>query len=182
MLPEKYKFLEEIGILPKLVSAALQYLGLKEYPGTGNNNPVIMNMATSLGLSRAQYGNDEVAWCALFISFLMKITGKPLPFTGYDLIRAKSYMQWGNPVSMIDIRLGDVVVKHRVGGDHVFLAIAESEHTIHGLGGNQSNCVCFAEMDKLTITAVRRYYATTIPNSAKKYYINSSGVLSKSEA
>lgn len=65
MIPEKYKFLETIGTLPKLISASLQYLGLKEYSGTSNNNAVIMNMALSLGLTKNEYPNDEVPWCAL---------------------------------------------------------------------------------------------------------------------
>ena len=51
MLPDKYKWLENIGTLPKLVNASLQYLGVKEYAGTKDNNPVIMNMAKELGIA-----------------------------------------------------------------------------------------------------------------------------------
>lgn len=60
MLPAQYSFLEQVGALPKLVLSSLNYLGLKEYPGTANNNPVIMNMAKDLGIS-AIYPNDEMA-------------------------------------------------------------------------------------------------------------------------
>lgn len=184
MIPEKYKFLETIGTLPKLISASLQYLGLKEYSGTSNNNAVIMNMALSLGLTKNEYPNDEVPWCALYHSFLMHLTGKPLPYKGYELLRAKSFETWGNHVELDDIKLGDTIVKYRSGGYHVCLAIAESTNTntVHELGGNQSNSVCFGEIDKGTITAVRRFYSIAPPLSVKKYFIDSSGHLSTNES
>jgi uncharacterized protein (TIGR02594 family) len=181
MLPKAYQFLDEIGQLPKLVAASLQYLGLKEFPGIENNNPVIMSMAENLGVKNI-YTNDDMAWCALYHSYLMKITGKPLPFTGYELIRANSYREWGNKVELSDIKLGDTVVLNRPGGAHVFLAIAVSNATVHGLGGNQSNSVSLGEFDLSRVVAVRRFYATAPPESVKQYFVDRIGNISKNEA
>ena len=179
MLTGKFGFIETIGTLPKLVAASLNYLGLRETPGTGNNNPVIMNMAKELGISHI-YKNDEVAWCALYMCFLCHITGKPMPFESYDILRAKSFEKWGSPVDVP--QFGDVLVFSRPEGAHVGLYIAESKTTFFVLGGNQSNSVNITEILKSRLTASRRYYATAPPASVKKYVMGSTGVISKNEA
>lgn len=184
MIPEKYKWLNTIGTLPKLVSAALQYLGVKEIPGQ-KSNPVIMEMARGLGVSSI-YTNDDMSWCAVFINHLIKITGKPIvdyKNDKYNLLRARYLLNWGHPVDKDDIRLGDVVIIERPGGGHVFilLAIAKNGNLI-GIGGNQGNQVSIAEFDIDRVLGVRRYYATGIPESAKKYIVDSSGVVSTNEA
>jgi hypothetical protein len=89
MLPEKYKWLDTIGELPKMVAAALQYLGIREVKGE-SNNPAIMDMAKGLGVANI-YTNDDMSWCALFINHLIRITGKPAVDTNgdkYNLLRA----------------------------------------------------------------------------------------------
>lgn len=183
-LPPKYKWLESIGTLPKLVSAALQYLGVREIPGSASN-PIIMDMARGLNVSDI-YSNDDISWCALFINHLLRITGKPpLDYKGdrYNILRAKGMLQWGNVVGEDDIRLGDIVILKREGGGHVFIAIAMTKKgTIVGIGGNQSNSVSFSEFDQKRIIGVRRYYATGMPSSAKKYVIDGSGILSTNES
>lgn len=181
MLPTKYQFLESIGVLPKLVQAGLNYLGVKEYPGKSSNNPVIMNMAKELGIGSI-YINDEIAWCAVFICYLCHITGKPQPFTGYQIVRAGSFAGWGNQVIRGQEQLGDILVFSRPDGNHVGLYIAESENSYHVLGGNQSNAVTITEISKLRLIASRRFYATHAPESAKKYILDSSGNLSHNEA
>ncbi|WP_276131831.1 TIGR02594 family protein [Polluticoccus soli] len=178
MLPAKYSFMEQVGALPKLIVASLNYIGLKEYPGASSNNPVIMNMAKDLGVSNI-YKNDEMAWCALYMSHLCKITDKPMPFTGYDILRAKSFEHWGNTSPKPS--LGDVLVFKRPAGSHVGLYVAESNKTFFVLGGNQSNSVSFTEIDKSRLTAARRFYATAPPASVKQYIITSSGVVSRDE-
>ena len=71
ILPAQIKFLNTIGVLPKMLSSALQYLGVKEIPGAASN-PVIMDMARGLGISNI-YTNDDTSWCALFINHLIRI-------------------------------------------------------------------------------------------------------------
>lgn len=181
MIPDKYNFINTVGTLPKLVTEALKYLGTKELPGTKNNNPVIMNMAKELGIANL-YPNDETAWCALFMCYICVKTGKPMPYKGYHILRAKSFETWGNHVTKDQAQLGDVLVFTRSGGGHVGLYIAETDRTFVVLGGNQSNSVSFTEIEKSRCSGVRRFYATSAPASAKKYLVNSSGIISKNEA
>jgi len=181
MIPAKYQWIENVGVLPKLVQAGLNYLGVKEYPGKSSNNPVIMNMAKELGIGGI-YTNDEIAWCAVFVCYLCHITGKPQPYTGYQILRAGSFANWGNQVIRGQEQLGDILVFSRPEGNHVALYLAESENSYHVLGGNQSNAVTITEISKYRLVASRRYYATAPPESVKKYYIDSSGKLSHNEA
>ena len=180
MIPQKYQWLETIGVLPKLVSAGLQYLGIKEIPGSASN-PVILQMAKELKVDTI-YTNDDIAWCSLFISYLCQITGKPLPGNDVELLRAASFVNWGNQVIRGQEQLGDILIFTRPGGNHVSLYIAESDHSFHCLGGNQSNSVSITEISKYRLSAARRYYATNAPDSARKYFIDSSGHLSSNEA
>jgi len=184
MIPEKYKWLNEIGTLPKMVEAAIQFLGIKEVAGKGSN-PVIMNMANELGL-QGIYTNDDTSWCAIFINYLCKITGKPIvDYKGdkYNLMRAKWLSNWGNKVAIKDMQLGDIGVLNRDGGGHVFLIIGKTpQGNVIGLGGNQSNSVTFSEFDINRLIDVRRYYATQAPESAKLYVVAGDGKLSTNEA
>lgn len=186
MLPQKYSWLTQIGTLPKLVSAAIQLLGIKEYPGLKNNNQVIMNMAKEIGAGEI-YKNDEMSWCAVLMFYLLKICGKPFPplkDPTYDLVRAESFINYGEPVEKGQERLGDIGVFNRPGGHHVALIIAQSEKTFHILGGNQSNMVCFIEISKDRLQEARRFYLVGAPESAKKPlpFIDSSGKLSVNES
>ncbi len=182
-LPTKYKWIETVGLLPKLVSSALQYLGLKEIPGV-DNNPVIMDMAKGLGVSDI-YTNDDQSWCAVFINHLIRISGKPIdlhPADRYDLLRALKTAPLFNIIPKKEWVFGDIVKIKRPGGGHVFIAIAKTPKGIVGLGGNQSNSVTFSEFDEDRIVEVRRYYETEAPPSAKQYKMDSTGSLSVNEA
>lgn len=180
IIPTKYKWLTTIGTLPKLVTAGLSFLGLKEAPGAGNN-PVILDMAKRLGVSSI-YTSDSISWCALFISYLCVISGKPMPYTSYEILRAASYQTWGNEVPKGKEALGDILVFKRPGGNHVGIYIAESANTFHVLGGNQSDSVSFTEIKKDRLIACRRYYSIAPPASVKKYILSSSGMISTNEA
>jgi|SRR5688572_16798198 len=186
MLPDKFKWLETKGVLPKLVAAALQYLGVKEIPGA-KNNPVIMDMAKGLGVQKI-YASDEVSWCAVFINHLLRITGKPIdlkPKDKYDLLRAlkTASLPVYEVVPKGQEKLGDLVLMKRAGGGHVTLWIAETPNGFFvGLGGNQSNSVTFSEFDQKRIEKVLRYYKTGIPASAQHYTMDNTGSVSTNEA
>jgi uncharacterized protein (TIGR02594 family) len=182
-LPDKFKFLNEIGVLPKMVSAALQYLGIKEIPGS-KSNPVILDMAKGLGIADI-YKDDDISWCALFINHLMRITGKPLVDVKkdkYNYLRAKYMLNWGNIVPKGEEKLGDILIFDREGGGHVGIYIADSDTTFYVCGGNQSNSVSIMELSKSRLLGTRRYYSIAAPESAKKYHIDSTGHLSTNEA
>lgn len=184
MLPTKYQWLETIGTLPKLVTAALQYLGVAEIPGA-KSNPVIMDMAKGLGVDDI-YTNDDQSWCAVFINHLLRITGKPInlhPHDRYDLLRALRTADLFTNINKKDWKLGDVIILKRDGGGHVFIAIAQTPNgNIIGIGGNQGNKVSFSEFSQDRIIAVKRHYSTAAPASAKQYTMDSTGQLSTNEA
>lgn len=182
-IPSQYQFLYNIGTLPKLVSAGLQYYGIHEIKGT-KNNPVIMDMAKGLGIDDIYTSDDQLSWCALFINHLIRITGKPLVDIENDkwnYLRAKWVLHWGNPVAKGQEKLGDILIFDRTGGGHVALYIAESGSTYYVLGGNQSNSVNITEIAKDRLIGVRNYYSINPPASAKKYFIDSLGNLSFNE-
>lgn len=179
VLPTKYKWINTIGPLPRMMVSALSFLGLKEYPGLGNN-PVIMEMAKKLEVSDI-YTADSISWCALFISYICIISGKPMPYSSYEILRAASFVNWGNQVIKGGEAFGDILVFKRPGGNHIGLHIAESATTFHVLGGNQSDSVSFTEIKKDRLIACRRYYAIGPPASVKKYILSSGGIISTNE-
>lgn len=183
MFPKQYDFLVRIGTLPKMLEAALKYNGLKEIPGQGSS-PIIMQMAKYIGVDDI-YKNDDVSWCALFVNNAIKEAGKPLPDPKGDkwnLLRAHYMTNWGTPVMIGQEKLGDVLIFSRPGGGHVGFYIAESKKTFHVYGGNQANKAGFTEIAKSRLIATRNLYAVGPPESAKKYLIDSSGVISANEA
>lgn len=180
-LPKKFKWLNEIGTLPRLLSEGLRFLDLKELPGTKNNNPVIMQWAKDLGVSDI-YVNDEVSWCALGMSKICVLAGKPMPFKRYEIVRAASFLKWGNEVPIEEAQCGDVLVFSRIGGNHVALYVAETPNTFWVYGFNQSNKAGFTEIEKKRCRGARRYYAIGAPASAKKYFMGTSGKVSTNEA
>ena len=183
MIPEKYQWLETIGKLPKLLSSALQYLGVTEIKGA-KSNPVIMDMARGLGVSDI-YKNDDISWCAVFINHLIRINGKPpVDFKGdrYNLLRAKWLLNWGEPVMKGAERMGDIVVLNRDGGGHTTIWVAKTPNGFIGIGGNQNDSVKFSEFSDSRIDGVRHYYATQAPASAQQWVMDSTGKLSTNEA
>lgn len=176
MKMNKYQyFLDNKNILPKMVVNSLSYLGLKEVVGKGSN-PMIMKMAKELGVDKI-YKDDDTAWCALYHAYICKISGKPMRFKGYDLLRAKSFTEWGNAVRLKDAKLGDTIIFTRPQGFHVGLYIGESKETYHILGGNQRNSVSITEIAKSQAIAVRNFYKIGPPNSVKKYIIGTDGTV-----
>lgn len=186
LIPKRLDFLNHAGQLPLLLATGLQYTGIKEYPTKINNNPTIMEMAKRVKVADI-YKNDETAWCALFIFFLLIVTGKPLPGVGadrYNYLRAKTFIGWGSSIGKGELKLGDIVVYQRPDGFHVAIFIAYATNGNHIIfGGNQSNSVSFMEISHTRWVYGGRYYKTGPPASVKKYIVDDSGLkLSTNEA
>ena len=58
-----------------LLQEAFKYYGIKEVPGKGSN-PIILGMAKTLGVDNI-YKDDDTAWCALFMCFILKNLSYP---------------------------------------------------------------------------------------------------------
>lgn len=98
----------------------------------------------------------KTAWCAAFVDAILQASGTG---RGTGKLNARSYLDWGKPVS--EPQVGDVVVMWRESPDswkgHVgFYAGKNEDGTIKVLGGNQSNSVGFANYKADTVLGYRR--------------------------
>jgi uncharacterized protein (TIGR02594 family) len=135
--------------LPHMVLARSQ-LGTKEEPGDDDDNPEVQKYFKSTSLGMAQ---DSVPWCAAFVGYCLSEAGTP----GSGGANARSYMQWGKATKKP--QYGDVVVFWRGSKDgwlgHVAFFVEDQGDTIKVLGGNQHDCVCYAEYAKDHILGYR---------------------------
>lgn len=171
-----YEWLGTIGQLPKMVEQALMLYGVHETAGAANS-PAIMAWAQETGLEH-EYTADQVPWCGLFMALVAKRSGYDFPA---HPLWALNWQNFGaaeaQPV------LGDVLVFIRPEGGHVGLYIAEDRMAYHVLGGNTSDQVKVARIEKTRLKAVRApLFKIGRPASAKPYLVASSGALSRNEA
>lgn len=124
--------------LPAWTKIGLESVGLQEIPGR-RHNARILAWLRQLG---AWWSEDETPWCATFVAHCLREAGLPVPKHWY---RAKAYADYGTPILRIanSIPIGSLCGKTRVGGGHIFQAVARSAdgRHIYGLGGNQRNSV-----------------------------------------
>jgi uncharacterized protein (TIGR02594 family) len=176
-----------------MVRAALDLLGTKEIAGAADN-PVILAWAKEIeqichrpydDWAADFFKDDSIPWCGLFVGIVAARTcqGRPERMPPKNYLSALAWSNWGNAATASDIRLGDVVVLHRVGGGHVFLALGVSTDgaRIIGIGGNQSDAVTFAEFDIGRLHAVRRPVYQKVPGGARRVVLDAHGELSVNE-
>ena len=145
---------------PIWLSVARAFVGTTEQVGPGSN-PVILQWAQDL---RVPYTGDDTAWCGLSLNRVLMACQLPLSGKGYDLLRAKSFESWGVPLPQAVP--GAVLVFTREGGGHVGIYTAEDATHYVVLGGNQSDKVGYARIDKARLTAVRWPAGVALPTSA----------------
>ncbi len=135
--------------MPPWMAVANKYLGTKEYPGAANN-PVILGWAKRLGGWFASfYKADSIPWCGLFVADCMKESG--LPVHGDAL----SALGWADYGVSCEPAVGAIMVFKRPGGGHVGFYVAEDATAYHILGGNQSDAVTIARVEKSRCVNVR---------------------------
>lgn len=174
-LPKVYRWLNEIDLLPKMISVALDDYGITETDGPKNTD-AIMAWAIETGL-RQSYTADSVPWCGLFMAHVAKKAGKVAPNKPlWALNWAKFGVEGGQP------ELGDVLVFTRKGGGHVGLYIGEDNDSYHVLGGNQGDKVSIVCIDKERLYAVRQPPYNNKPSSAKVYQLAPTGEISTDES
>lgn len=175
MLPNAYAWLDAVGPLPRMLSEAIKLLGTREVAGSGNSS-TIMAWAREVGLDRA-YSADSIPWCGLFVAVVAKRAGKPVV---KDPLWALNWLKFGADSGQPE--LGDIVVFVRDGGGHVGFYVGEDASAYHILGGNQSDAVTIARIDKKRMRGARHFYAIGAPASVKPYVIAADGALSLNEA
>jgi uncharacterized protein (TIGR02594 family) len=110
---------------------------------------------------KSEVTSGKKAWCAAFVDHVLTNLGQaPLQTKDrYDRIRAKQYLNYGDPVSDASkAKAGDLVVLKTREGFHVsfFTSISQDGKTIKALGGNQDNKVQVSEYDISQVRGIRR--------------------------
>ncbi|MGK7943126.1 MAG: TIGR02594 family protein [Microcystaceae cyanobacterium] len=143
------KYLEQIGIVSQdfpWFAIALVEEGVREKAGSGDN-PRIVEYLQSTTLSEPSASNDETPWCSAFVNWCVEKAG----YAGTDSAWAKSWLNWGQPLSTP--QKGCIVVFERrmsngqIGG-HVGFYISETSETVKVFGGNQSDSVKYSHYPK----------------------------------
>lgn len=175
--PKGYEWLGTIGTLPKLVTEALKLHGTVETPGA-KDSPTIMAWAKETGLDRQGYNADSVPWCGLFMAVVAKRAGYDYP--AHPLWA----LNWGAfGVKGMQPCLGDVLTFVRPSGGHVGIYVGEDATAYHVLGGNQSDKVSIARVEKIRMKAVRSpAFKVGRPVSSRPYILAAKGGLSRNEA
>lgn len=130
---------EQVEIPWMLVAKEL--LGTKENPAKRSNNPDILEWARLAEIPG--YTSDDIPWCGLFVAHCLVECGveyveKPL----WALNWAKFDQKLDEPT------YGSIMSFKRNGGGHVGFYVGEDEDHYHILGGNQSNAVTIAKIEK----------------------------------
>lgn len=138
----------------KIFAIAKAEAGIAEKPGPLANRRIIeYHQSTTLKAS-----SDEVPWCSSFVNWcVLKAGYKP---TGSAA--ARSWLEWGIPVSEDDVRVGDIAIFQRgldgASGHVTFVNKVPNKFSeaIECFGGNQNNCVSVKKYPRLLLLGYRR--------------------------
>lgn len=158
---------------------ARRLMGTREDTSSGSN-PAILDWANDRGIP---YNNDDIPWCGLFVAHCIGSTlpREPLPT---NPLGARAWGGFGAPCAPT---LGSILVFWRGSRDgwkgHVgFYAGEEAGGVLHVLGGNQSNKVSIARLDRGRLLGAR--WPSTVPasNAGPLKVAAATGILSGDEA
>lgn len=139
------------GAFPEWYQAAEAYKGLREVPGSGNNQ-TILDWADDLDL---HYTGDDIPWCGLFVGHCIasSIIGTRLPD---NILGARQWLKYGKECDPV---VGSILVFWRGSRSgwtgHVGFYAGEDSTAYHVLGGNQSNGVNVARISKNRLLGAR---------------------------
>jgi uncharacterized protein (TIGR02594 family) len=139
-----------------ILESAGEFLGTAEWPGA-RHNIAIVRMWADAGMAHVQ--DDETPWCAAFVGSVLGNLG--LPNTGRA--NARSYLDWGAPVELRDVRPGDVCILWRGRPEgwqgHVGFVVRFDGDRVILRGGNQGNRVSDAPYPISQVLGFRRAVA-----------------------
>src|SRR5262245_58338094 len=122
---------------PLWLRIAQSFNGVREIPGPKSER-LILEWARNIG-APSWYDDDDKAWCAIFVNHVLKTAGLPLSGVSFELIRAKSFEEYG--IALKSPVYGSILVFWRPTGFHVGFYLGENESAFYVLGGNQGNAV-----------------------------------------
>lgn len=141
---------------------AKHLVGTKEFLGS-KNNPDILDWAKDLDI---HYSGDDVPWCGLFVAHCVGAT-LPQEALPANPLGARQWERFGDSTQPC---VGAVMVFWRIsrqsGKGHVGLYVGEDDEAYQILGGNQSDSVCLAWINK------SRFVSAHWPKSATKLVSN----------
>lgn len=160
---------------PQWMTWARAQIGTRETPGAANN-PKILNWAQRLGarVLGIAYTADATPWCGLFAAAAVAQAGLTPPAIA---IRAREWARWGEGCTPC---VGAILVFERPGGGHVGFCAGEDDQCFHVLGGNQSDAVTIARIEKARLVACR--WPAGLPITTKRKIVARSGAISRNEA
>lgn len=134
---------------PPWLAKARELVGLKEIVGSSHESKVVAFFAEA---GHPGVKDDETAWCAAFANAMLKRAG----YTGTGLLNARSFLNWGEPLSKP--RHGCIAVFKRGNSawqGHVAFYVGETPTHVRILGGNQSNAVSITTNPKTGLLGYR---------------------------
>jgi len=152
--------------------------GTKEVPGAPSN-PDILAWAKYLGVSGA-YTNDGIAWCGLFVGYVMKryVPGDTLP---KNILGARQWLEFGKKV---EPAYGAILVFWRGSPSgwqgHVGFYVGEDDNNYYVLGGNQSDTVNVSKIAKSRLLGARA--PKSLPFNGRKVQMKGNQTQSQNEA
>ena len=88
---------------PPLLKVMRALVGLRETPGAGNNQTIV-DYAHDAGID--WYASDATPWCAVIVNGALVEAGYPSTKSAL----ARSFMDYGEPVDLLEADIGDIVV------------------------------------------------------------------------
>ena len=162
---------------PLWLSVALAFEGLRETSGP-TSNPVILKWARDID-APGWYKDDDQPWCAVFLNRLFMACQLPMAGTGFDLLRALTFAEWG--VTLVEPALGAVMVFERPQGAHVGLYLGERVDAYRVFGGNTNDAVGPAWLLKTRLRAIRWPLGMVLPTPSR-VLLTADGAVSVNEA
>lgn len=175
--PREPAFLPSPPGVPWMGKAKLK-IGIRETPGLASN-PEVMAWAKYLDLS-ASYTNDGIAWCGLFVGYIMKsnVPGDALP---KNPLGARAWLDYGVPV---EPAYGAILVFWRGSKSgwqgHVGFYVGEDNDNYYVLGGNQSDSVNISKIAKSRLLGARA--PKSVAFHGRKVSMSTTGKVSTNEA
>ena len=185
-LPEKYKWLAKEGA-PKMLVEALRHYGTLEHVGKGSN-PNIMQWAKEVGVI-SWYTDDDIPWCGLFVAIICARCNYPHP-NWANVLGARYWADdpkgkwkgYGLKIPKGGAKFWDILVFDRPNGQHVGFYVGENKDAYLVYGGNQSNKVGFAFIEKNRCIDIRRPdYKIGVPANIRKIILSYTGEYSQNE-
>lgn len=124
-----------------------------EFAGKVKHNPAIVFFHSFTSLKAT---DDETPWCSSFMCAAAELNG----FKSTRSAAAKSWLTYGEEVSLENAQEGDICVFKRQGGHHVAFLHYKPKSTdkdVLVLGGNQSNAVRGSKYPMKDLLAIRRF-------------------------